>query len=412
MADGAREGVRTSRDGRREAILDLASRHLNASGVSLGSIAEIAGLLGVTRAALYGYVEDRTDLIFQCYLRACGILDARLADARRGVTDPFEVIGRFISNVMDPVLPEAAAISELGCLRPDQQAQVEAQRDHLVDALVAVLTHDDARGRVRALDPRVVAQAILSLVYWLKLAPRWLAEEALLPRARLEAAARTLLFEGLATTPVEIPTDTIDLRRLSPQVRDAFDRKALATAKVDQMLATASRLFNQRGVDTTSVDDIAAALGVAKRTVYNHFPDKPALISACQLRGYRIFTQVAVEANKSPGRGADALGAAYYASVICSFQPQLCPLRVFSGLPQLAPQGRAPALRATLELQSAYSEIMNRGISDGSLRVDDQRSVQLAMAGASGWVGAFDDVHPELIAQQLATLVLRGLRAD
>jgi AcrR family transcriptional regulator len=45
-------------------------------------------------------------------------------------------------------------------------------------------------------------------------------------------------------------------------------------------LETADRLFYLRGIRAIGVDTIAAEIGISKRTLYNHFPSKDALISA------------------------------------------------------------------------------------------------------------------------------------
>jgi AcrR family transcriptional regulator len=400
------------RSDRHEAVLDQASRRFNAVGISLDTLAETAGEMGLTRAALYGYVADREDLVFQCYRRSCEIMRERLSLAHGHGSDAFGVIAAFISNVLDPDRPEAAALSELGCLTPVHQAIVIGERDALVSELAAVLTHGQRSGALRSLDVTVAAHAILSLVFWMKLGPRWLAEEATLPRERLEAASQTLLFEGLATQRVDVPIEFVDLSRLNPHVGDAFDRKAIAAAKVKRMLATASRLFNLRGVETTSVEDIASEIGVTKRTIYNHFPDKQALISACQLRGYQIFTDIVEQAKTWPGSRAEALGAALYASVLCSFKPELTPLRVFSGLNNLPLEKRALAAEATGRLQRAYRELFEEGIAEGSLRPHELRPMQLAMAGASSWVAMSDAVDPERVGREMAELVLQGLQRE
>src|SRR6185295_19431524 len=69
--------------GRRERVLDEAARQLNAKGVLLTSLAEIAAKLGVTRGAIYCYVADREDLVFQCYRRAAEITARHLLEASR-----------------------------------------------------------------------------------------------------------------------------------------------------------------------------------------------------------------------------------------------------------------------------------------------------------------------------------------
>jgi AcrR family transcriptional regulator len=48
----------------------------------------------------------------------------------------------------------------------------------------------------------------------------------------------------------------------------------------ERILETADRLFYLRGIRAVGVDTIAAEVGISKRTLYNHFPSKDALIAA------------------------------------------------------------------------------------------------------------------------------------
>lgn len=59
-------------------------------------------------------------------------------------------------------------------------------------------------------------------------------------------------------------------------------------AKRDAILAAARTRFFARGIEATSMEDIAAGAGVSKVTVYGHFGDKLTLFEAC----------VRVEANR------------------------------------------------------------------------------------------------------------------
>ena len=51
-------------------------------------------------------------------------------------------------------------------------------------------------------------------------------------------------------------------------------------AMKERILETADRLFYLKGIRAIGVDTIAAEIGISKRTLYNHFPSKDALISA------------------------------------------------------------------------------------------------------------------------------------
>lgn len=48
----------------------------------------------------------------------------------------------------------------------------------------------------------------------------------------------------------------------------------------ERILQTADRLFYLQGIRAIGVDTIAAEIGISKRTLYNHFPSKDALIAA------------------------------------------------------------------------------------------------------------------------------------
>ena len=47
-----------------------------------------------------------------------------------------------------------------------------------------------------------------------------------------------------------------------------------------RILETADKLFYLQGIRAIGVDTIAAEIGISKRTLYNHFPSKDALIAA------------------------------------------------------------------------------------------------------------------------------------
>jgi AcrR family transcriptional regulator len=55
----------------------------------------------------------------------------------------------------------------------------------------------------------------------------------------------------------------------------------------ERILETADRLFYLRGIRAVGVDTIAAEIGISKRTLYNHFPSKDALIAAYLARRLR-----------------------------------------------------------------------------------------------------------------------------
>lgn len=55
----------------------------------------------------------------------------------------------------------------------------------------------------------------------------------------------------------------------------------------ERILATADRLFYTQGIRAVGVDTIAAEARVSKRTLYNHYPSKDALIAAYLTQRFR-----------------------------------------------------------------------------------------------------------------------------
>jgi AcrR family transcriptional regulator len=65
----------------------------------------------------------------------------------------------------------------------------------------------------------------------------------------------------------------------------------------ERILVTADRLFYGQGLRAVGVDTIAAEIGISKRTLYNHFPSKDALIVAYLQRRLRLVPT----SDKPPG---------------------------------------------------------------------------------------------------------------
>jgi AcrR family transcriptional regulator len=68
------------------------------------------------------------------------------------------------------------------------------------------------------------------------------------------------------------------------------------SAPRERILAASYPLFARRGIRDVSVDEVIAASGVAKATLYRHFPSKDDLVLAFLERRERLWTYGTVEA--------------------------------------------------------------------------------------------------------------------
>jgi AcrR family transcriptional regulator len=272
---------KTSIGARRELILAEAARSLNRRGVADTALAEIARAVGVTRAALYYYFADQEDLVFQSYRHSCEVLGGHLDTAIAAGGDTRSIIGRFVDEAADPARPELATLCEVAALGEDKRAVVTGLYEGLAGRLAALIAQGAARGEARDCDPRIAALAILGLVSWIPLQERW-TSSAPFSHAGLAAAARSLILSGAAAPDRQALDYTpLALRPADIPSHGVFDGRVLALAKQEALLAAASRLFNLKGVDTTSLDEIAAQVGVTKKVIYHNIGDKAALLVAC-----------------------------------------------------------------------------------------------------------------------------------
>jgi AcrR family transcriptional regulator len=217
----------------------------------LTSLGEIAEKLGVSRAAMYYYVADRQDLVFQCYRRAAEIIARHLLEAARTGGNAAEVLRAFIARMLDPSEPEIAARAEIAMMNPTQRDTIQGLYEAIATRLAHILAAGQREGVLRSCDVEVNARIILSLVTWAPLAKPWAHGREPLAHPRLVAAVTATVLAGLSTNPTPpdfLPINPLRWRlrlskhliarvRWQPNVRRSFaSRLACSTVKASMPL--------------------------------------------------------------------------------------------------------------------------------------------------------------------------------
>ena len=105
-------------------------------------------------------------------------------------------------------------------------------------------------------------------------------------------------------------------------------RPSRSEAAREQALETASRLFYRQGVHAVGMEEIVAASGIAKTTIYRHFPTKDLLIEAFLLREDEEFWRQ-WEAVAGSGDGRASLMA------LCDWIGEKLSRKGYRGCPQI-----------------------------------------------------------------------------
>ena len=399
---------------RHDRLLDEAARQLNERGVLMTSLAEIAAQLGVTRAAMYYYVADREDLVFQCYRRAAEVTARRLTEAAREGDSPADVLRRFFVRMMDPNEPELAARAEIAMLTQQQRDTIAGLYDALATHIAHLIESGRREGAFRDCDAQVTARAILSLITWAPLARPWAQAMGPLAHSRLTEALCNVVFEGFSAQRVLPRFTPIELSALTPRTGGAFDRDAALQAKREALMRVASRLFNRKGIDSTSLDEIAAQVGTTKRTLHHHIGSKQDLVSACYDRAFRIFLFISQRMLEHPGTRLEALAAAMHALALAYPNEELAPLSPLVGYGALSEDAKARFNENSRRLIDAYHSSVHRGVEEGSIRPIDVDAQVLMLPGLLSWL-VKDDVPTDPdqrrhIAREIANVAAVGLR--
>ena len=79
-----------------------------------------------------------------------------------------------------------------------------------------------------------------------------------------------------------------------------------ATVRRTQILDAARRLFLSKGYEATTIEDVLGAVGIAKGTLYHHFPGKEAILDAIVMRTTDAIEERADRAARNASQPAPA----------------------------------------------------------------------------------------------------------
>ncbi|HZC15773.1 MAG TPA: TetR/AcrR family transcriptional regulator [Caulobacteraceae bacterium] len=395
-------------------LLDGAAELFNLCGISATSVADVADILGLSRASLYYYVDDREDLVFQCYLRACELTADDLAAAAGEPTGLSRTLV-FVEHALLSTRPTAAVLSEIDVLNGARAQSVKAANDRNTANLIGFIAQGMEDGSIRACDPEVIAQAIAGMLAWAQLLPQWSGSKQMqLLRARTSKTMISLLTTGLAVERGRPFRCRIDVEQFQRTLVNAFDRREASSVKIDQVLAAASRLFNRNGIEATSVDSIAASLGVTKGVLYHYLADKSELVTRCYERAFDFYDQFIEVSKREGGRGLDRAlinGHLNIQAHISSITP-LMPQPGFGAVPEAR---RMSLMKRGRRENEVVADLLREGAADGSAVACDAAMVTHICAGAFGWIPKWlpaDDTRTRFeIADEICAVLANGLSA-
>jgi AcrR family transcriptional regulator len=171
--------------------------------------------------------------------------------------------------------------------------------------------------------------------------------------------------------------------------------------KRDAVVRAAAKAFNEHGYHNTSLDDIAAALGVTKPTVYYYVANKEQLLFECFRTGLQRIREAFREAERSDRPARERLNAVVrgYAEAIAS-DYGWCMVRAHEH--DLGPDMERQINALKSEIDQGIRRLLREGMADGSIGACDPKITAFAMAGALNWIAHWYRENQPMSAAQVA----------
>ena len=154
---------------------------------------------------------------------------------------------------------------------------------------------------------------------------------------------------------------------------------------VEKILEVSLALFNEKGYEKTTIQDIVNALGMSKGAIYHHFKSKDEIIEALSERCYHKDTQMELLRNASDKTGIEKLRAIIYRQIQNEEKKQIDTISInLWKNPKIFMSGMAENLSVNSQI---VERILEEGMADGSIRQQDPLcAAQVLMLLLNYWI--------------------------
>ena len=184
---------------------------------------------------------------------------------------------------------------------------------------------------------------------------------------------------------------------------------------LDSLLDVAVAVFNERGYDATSMEELAVRLGVTKSAIYHHVPSKVELLRLALDRALDALFAVTEEPEAVTGRAIDRLehvvrGSVRVLAAELPFVTLLLRVRGNSAVEEAALARRRDFDRIVTDLVRSAEE-------EGDVRPDVDPAVTSRLLfgtvnSLTEWYRPDGDLSPDALADAVVTTTFDGLRTN
>jgi AcrR family transcriptional regulator len=184
-------------DMKREAVVRAAAQAFNERGYHNTSLDDIASALGVTKPTVYYYVENKEQLLFECFRAGLERIRAVVQEAERPDRPARERLNSVVRGYAQAIGSEygwcmvRAHEHDLG---PGMGRQVNALKSEIDQGIRRLLREGVADGSIGACDPKIAAFAMAGALNWIA---HWFREDQPMNAEQVAEAFASFFENGL-----------------------------------------------------------------------------------------------------------------------------------------------------------------------------------------------------------------------
>lgn len=153
--------------GKRRAVIQSASSAFRRRGYHNTSMVDIAKTLGLTKAALYYYVKNKEEILFESHIMAYDSMDTILAASEDVGGGLEQLAGLFRNFVLLLTASGVSLLTDVNSLNGDWKTQVLERRQIIERGVIAIVEKGQADGSIRKGDSRLHVFFFMGALNWL-----------------------------------------------------------------------------------------------------------------------------------------------------------------------------------------------------------------------------------------------------
>ena len=152
---------------KRRAVIVAAGQAFRRRGYHNASMTEIAKTLGLTKAALYYYVRNKEEVLYECHLMAYDAMDEILRRKYEGVSALDRLEALYVDFVNMLTASGVSLLTDVNSLGDENKADVLARRGKIERKIIRLVKEGQKDSSIRAGDARLHVFFFMGALNWL-----------------------------------------------------------------------------------------------------------------------------------------------------------------------------------------------------------------------------------------------------